>query len=211
MTCSCPGLPPCQSTWWEISCGWYCTALNTGWNSRHLLTARPVETLPTKIRTTASSNAAWYFYTSLTLQNYNLSFEGDSQWLQPFISPRALPALQSLISCFICPAHSDKVNYSSAFSSFTLSYRQSITHWVDELVKQHAWGINRHRTNGSPGITPVPLIPSLCGFKRIQRHPWHSSANIYPNISHSRWLHCSLMGARDVSLSEKQLKMTNKT
>lgn len=85
----------------------------------------------------------WDFYTSLTRQNYNLSLEGDSKWLRLFCSPRAPPALRSLIRCFICPAHSDKVNYSSAFSSFTVSNCESITHWVDELVKQHARGINQ--------------------------------------------------------------------
>lgn len=140
---SCPGLPPTQGAWWEITCRWYCRPLNTVWNPRDLMTVRLAGTLPTEISTSASCITVWYFYTSLTRQNYNLSFEGDSEWLRIFISPRAPPALRSLIRCFICPAHSDKVNYSSAFSSFTVSNCESITHWVDELVKQHARGINR--------------------------------------------------------------------
>lgn len=54
------------------------------------------------------------FYSSLSLQIYDL-LEGNSEWLWLFIRPKAPPALQSLIRCFLCPAHSDKVNYSSAF------------------------------------------------------------------------------------------------
>lgn len=76
----------------------------------------------------------FFFYSSLTLQIYGL-FEGNSEWLWLFISPKASPALRSLIRCFLCLAHSVNVNYCSAFSSFMLSYLKSITHWVDKLVK----------------------------------------------------------------------------
>lgn len=212
---SCPGLPPTRGAWWEITCGWHCTPLNMVWNPRDLMTVRLAGTLPTKISTSASCNAVWYFHTSLTRQNYKLSFEGDSEWLRLFISPRAPPALRSLIRCFICPAHSDKVNYSSAFSSFTVSNCESITHWVDELVKQHTWGKKSAWTNGLPGIAQARLLGS-----NVSSGILGTEAVTYVSIYHSHRLNWSLLEARrglnrsagrDVSLSEKQLKMTNKT
>lgn len=139
---SCPGLPASQSGWWKTHSSWYYVSVKDchGNSIMPTLPAAPLfSPKSSKKKKKRSQNICilWccrIFYSSFSLQIYDL-FEGNSESLWLFISPKAPPALRSLIRWILCLAHSDKVNYSTAFKSLTLSYLKSITHWVDKLVK----------------------------------------------------------------------------
>lgn len=135
------------------------------------------------------------FCSSLSLQIYGL-FEGNSEWLLLFISPKAPPALRSLIRCFLQYVWLWQGKLLLSFfilhtliSQINLSLsgqacKVTRTGHKSALNKWSTW----HRTSAS--------FPSFCCFKRVWRPPWHRNSTVRPNINTSHRLNWALMEAR---------------